>query len=436
MKKILAALLCIWAATPAHAAVNLVDKDEWKVDFSGFAEFDSFFDTRKSFTEVLGNSPVARLNGEKGRLQDSVRNSRLGFNVAAPVVDDWKARGYVELDFLGYNSVSTSSEASLFNNPNARIRHAYMSAESNGWTILTGQTWQMFGWQPYYFVPTAQVAPIAGMLYGRTAQIRVTKAFEGGETLTQVMLGAARPPQRDGEYPDLQGGVRLAYNGLKGAFTGGATGGHSAQPLSLGLSGTLRNFEIPAAAATSNANPSGKIAGALAADVLVPILASQDGKDTSNNLVLGGEYTMGSGYGDQFSGWTGNQNSPLNSASSAPDKNINLDAGIGGFDQGANFRLIKLQTFNVYLQYHLPESTHTWISGGYSQLHSNNIGLINLNNGTATAYDNDRVYFGNVMHDFTKQVRAGFEYARVTTHYVDGMNAGMNRFQLSSWFIF
>ncbi len=438
MKTIFLALVCLWTLPQARAAVNLLDKDQWKIDFGGFAEFDSFYDTRKSFTETIGNTPVARPNGEKGRTQFSVRNSRLSFNVMAPPVENWKARGYFELDFLGFDSAPpTQSEAAFFNNPTMRVRHAYLSTENQGWQILTGQTWAVLGWQPYYFMPTLQVAPIPAMLYSRTTQVRVVKSMDVSDSTTmQVAAGAMRPPQRDGQYPGLEGGLRIAFNDRKGAFTGGATGSHKPQPLSLGLSGTARNFEIPANATTGTDNPQGKIASGFAANLLLPVLASSDGKDTSNNLVLGGEYTMGSGYGDHFSGWSGNQNSPLSGATTAPDKNVNLDAGIGGFDAFGNFVLIKLRTFNVYMQYHLPESTHTWISGGYSDLRSSNMSSVAINKTGATAYDRESSYFGNIAHDFTDQVRAGFEFARITTNYVDGVNVGANRFQISSWFIF
>lgn len=414
---------------PALAAVNLIDKDDWKVDLGGFIETDLIYDTTKSFNENIGNNPVVAPNGQKGRTQLSVRNSRLSFNVMAPTVGEWRSRGYMELDLLGYDAAPPSqSEASFFNNPTMRIRHGYLSTEKEGWQFLSGQTWSLFGWQPYYFMPTIQVSPIPAMLYGRTAQIRMVKAFDS----LQMALGIMRPPQRDGNLPGLEGGVRWAMNSWAGAFTGGATGSHKPQPLSVGLSGTVRNFEITTDPATSQKTAS-YTGSAGAVDVLIPVIPSSDGKDVAHNLVLGGEFTIGSGYGDQFGGWTGLQPNPLSSAGSNPDKGNNLDAGIGGFGNDG-FTLIKLQTYNAYAQYHWSESL--WFSGGYSQLSAINMTAININNGTKVAYDKEQSYFFNISHDCTKQVRVALEYANVQTHYVDGTTAQDNRFQYSTFFMF
>src|SRR4051812_36189266 len=130
LKSVLLALIGTFAMLPGsvHAQVALVDHDGWKVNLSGFVEMDSFFDTTRSFTEVVGNNPVARpgtLSGETGRTQLTLRNTRFAFNVIPPTVEDWKTRGYLEMDFLGYDpSVSTSqSESAFYSNPSLRIRH-------------------------------------------------------------------------------------------------------------------------------------------------------------------------------------------------------------------------------------------------------------------------------------------------------------------------
>ena len=443
----LAALLLGLAATSAHANFTMLEKDDWKIDIGGFAEIDSIYDTRKSFTEVVGNNPVGRPNDEKGRSMFSVRNSRLAFSVASPMVEGWKTRGYLEMDFLGFDpapgqfSGVSVNEGGFFTSPTMRMRHGYLNAEKNGWLILAGQTWAMFGWQPYYFVPTMQVSPIPAMLYSRTSQVRVMKSFDmGEETLLQVAAGAMRPTQRDGQYPGGEGGLRLVFNGRKGSFTGGATGTNKPQAMSFGVSGTFRNLEIPANPSTSALDARGKLAGAIAVNAMIPVIAAEGGTDSKNNLVIGGEFTTGSGYGDHFSGWTGNQNNPLSSAAANPDKNVNLDAGIGGFDSSGTFKLIKLQTFNVYAQYHLPTLTPTWFSIGFTRLHSINMSEIVIANGTGstakTAYDTTQSYFANLQRDLTDQIRVGFEYARLTTTYVDGVKAPNNRFQASAWYMF
>jgi hypothetical protein len=440
MKHYLLCLGLLATAPSALAAVNLVDKDDWKVDMSGFLETDMINDdTQTNFNETTGNTPAMKPNGTHGRTIMSIRNSRLAFNVQAPKFDDWKTRGYLEMDFLGFDpkpgSDALNSEAGLYNNPTLRVRHAYMQGENNGWSILTGQTWAMFGWQPYYFIPTTQVSPLTGMLYSRAVQVRGMKTIDLSDTSTlQVAVGIMRPPQRDSSTPSLEAGARWAMNSLSGAFTGGATGNHKPQPLSVGLSGTVRQFELANDPANPGNGTSTKMGQAIAIDTLIPIIPSSDGKSASNNLVLGGEFTMGEGDGDQFVQWTGGQ------ANQGPAGKMNLDPGIGGYDSANNMTLIKVQTWNVYLQYHLPENLRTWVSAGYSQIFSANIGNIATsvaaNNLATAAYFQNEEYFANVSHDFTDHVRAGLEYEHINSNWVDGTTSSDNRVQLSTWFIF
>ena len=185
-------------------------------------------------------------------------------------------------------------------------------------------------------------------------------------------------------------------------------------------------------------------AWALSAEALLPIIASSDNKDVSNTLTLGGEYTFGKGYADQFGGFTGGLSSPLTNATSnvAPSSNVNLDGGLGAFDANNNFGLIQLRTWNAWLQYHLPASMRTWMSLGYSNLYSSNISNFTTTANTAKfangnfAYNKDEMYFGNVAHDLTNYIRVSFEYAYTATTYVDNLKAPNNRYQLNGYFIF
>jgi hypothetical protein len=304
-----------------------------------------------------------------------------------------------------------------------RTRHLYLQAEKDGWSILAGQTWMLFGWQPYYFMPTLEVSPTSGMLYNRTAQLRAMKtaSLDGNETL-QTALGLMRPPQRDSEYPGVEAGVRMAFGNRTGGFAGGATTPQKTQPMSVGLSGAFR--QITASSTSSPVHYSGY---AVAADALLPLIASSDGKDVSHTLTLGGEFTTGKGYGDQFVGWTGGQTIPVSAGS------FTVDPGIGGADSATgSFDLIKLQSFNGYLQYHLAAETRSWISAGYGQLYSSNIGDFVAKG----AYNKQQMMFGNFAHDFTNQLRAGIEYAYARSSYVGGQALHNSRVQLSAWFIF
>jgi hypothetical protein len=209
--------------------------------------------------------------------------------------------------------------------------------------------------------------------------------------------------------------------------------------MSIGFSGTLREVAIPQNASAPNGETIHYPGSAVAIDLLLPVVASPDNKDVGNTLSVGGEFTTGKGYGDQFPGWTGNLANPLNSSKSAPQSNVALDGGIGDFDSSGAFHLVELKTANIYFQYHLPSETRTWISGGYSWLYSSNIDLFTTNGKTSAGsvpYEKNRAAFINIAHDLTNQIRLGAEFCNESTTYSDGNIGRNNRYQASVWFIF
>jgi hypothetical protein len=447
----------------AQAEITLYDHDEWKFLTSGFVEADTMVDSTRSFREVTANAPVERndgakgstlANGSNGRTQFSIRNSRLAFTVLAPETDGWKSKGYFEFDLLGYdpaptsNGTSSNSESSFYNNPTMRIRHLYFQTESNGWQLLAGQYWMLFGWQPYYFMTSVNYSPLAGMTYNRTQQLRLTKKTALSDELgLESAVALLRPPQADSQMPDLQAGARLTYSGLSAGFTGSPTAKRKAQPASIGISGAVRQFEMMDPGATNDNNR--YLGEAMAVNLLIPVIPSSDGKSVSGTLALVGEFTTGKGYGDQFANWTGNMASPLGAATSLPAgvtyKGQNLDAGLGDYDGNQQFQLVQLQSMNLHLQYHLPNELPYWFDIGAAQLASNNMssftnstsgGISNLTGAAKFAYDRERQAFVNVFREFSDHLRAGLEYSWLETRYSDGAIAKNNRYQVSGWFTF
>jgi hypothetical protein len=448
-------ILFMASSVPAHATVPIYDNNGWKVSTGGYIEMDTIHDSTRSFGEVMGSGPVARsresANGLNGREQFSIRDSRLGFQFEAPEIDGWKSKAYYEFDFLGFDpspgSASTSAnntEAGFFNSPTLRSRHLYFQTENNGFQVLIGQTWNLFGWQGNYFIPTQQVMGVVGEAYNRTSQIKVQKLMDMGDNSITGAISANRPVQRDGNLPDIEAGVRWVHNTRSSGYNGSQTGVQKAVPMSLAATGTWRQFKVPSTAGAPDGNQTTLGAWAAALDAMLPIIASSDNKDVSNTLSLGGEYTFGKGYGDQFSGFTGGMSSPLtnNANSTAAEKSVNLDAGLGGYDANSNFNLIKLRTWSAWMQYHFAAASRTWMSLGYSNLYSSNISdfttTANSNkfaNGNF-AYNKNEMYFGNVGHDITNQIRVAFEYAYTGTTYVDTTKAPNNRYQVNGYFIF
>lgn len=410
-----------------QAAVTLLDKDEWKIQLGGFTQFDVSHDSTRSFMETVGSSPVARpgtQNGDNGRSQFSLRNSRLAFTVFAPIQNGWKTKGHLEYDLLGATNGTT--EASTLGAPTLRMRHAYLSAEAAGWQILAGQYWTLFGWQTYYLIPTVTVAPIPGETYLRTPQLLVMKTFGDLQTAISVV----RPVQRDSQLPDLDAGVRYTFSGRKAGYVNSGMGEKSVQAMSIAMTGTVRDIETPVSGSTSAQTHYTGYAGAI--DFMVPVITASSDKDLSHSLVLSGEFTTGKGFGDVFTNWTGNL-SPL-PISGASTSQPNLDPGIAGYDASGNFQLVKLQTFNFNLQYHFPTEWNTHLNLGYGQVYSNNIGGLTPVVQNSSAYNRVEVILANLFHDFTKQIRVGGEYSYFTTQYTDGVKAYNSRYQVTAWF--
>lgn len=421
-----------------------------KVDIHGFAELDMIGDDTQSFKESVGNFPVARAGasaGDNGQTQFSLRNSRISILAQAPETDGWKTKGYIETDFLGYDpapnyatpsttAAPDNSEFNFYTQPSIRIRHAYLDAQSDGWDILCGQTWTLFGWQSNYFMSTIGVTPYMGVLFERTPQVRVTKTLgEDGGLQLQVAVAALRPEEDASETPNFDGGVRLILGDWKGRFSL-AQSGVNTVPFSLGLSGTLRNYTYGSAGTNVNLNQS--VQGqAVALDTLIPVLPF-DGQD-SPSLVLTGEWSIGKGDGDEMPNWTGGL-TPLSTTANG----LNLDAGIGGINGSGNFTLVDIQSWNSQFQFHFPKSWGTYVTAGYGEVYSDNIGGLTYGGTTANkVYNDDQAFFANLVHDFSANIRAAVEYARFDTHYADGPSGGGqgadvldHRVEVTTWYRF
>ena len=457
MKKILFVVLFAFTthftvpfASQAQAEILLLDQNNWKVQMTGFVEGDAISDSTQSFREIIGNTPVQTSGtqaGANGRFQTSIRNSRLNFTLTPPQVGEWRTKAVLEFDLFGFDpntgANANNSEANFNNNPTFRPRHAYFKSENDGWEILVGQTWELFGWQSYYFTPSVSVAPLPALVFVRTAQVRGTKNWDLGAGILTSSIAVVRPPQADANMPDLQAGLRFAFCCRGSGYMMGGAAPRKVEPMSVALSGTVRKISVASndGLATDMTNYTGAAVGA---NIFIPILAATE-KNISNTLSLTASFTQGAGYGDQFNSFTGG--SATNSVAAPTNLNgrltkvPNLDAGIGDYDASNNFNLVQLTSYNVNLQYNFPNEMPDWMSAGFGVLSSNNMDSLVGTNGTTSAggmpYDRERVYYANYFHEFTSQIRLGAEYDYIDTQYKGGaVVANDIRYQLSGYFMF
>ena len=430
----------------AGATTVLAEKDNVQAIFTGFAEFDAIHDSTRSLKEVEGNGPIAKkgsYEGDNGRTQFSVRNSRLGFGLLTNRGNGWKGKGYIELDLLGYEPEVNAgvSEAGYYQNPTVRVRHAYLQAESNdGWNLIAGQYWSLFGWQSDFVPSTVGYAPIPGVLYERTPQATVLKTWGASDDANFTAgLSLSRPIQRESAAPNVDAGLRFRLGNYRAAYTS-TSGDVKAEPLSIALSGTSRQITRPKADADgtyAKHKEKSKQASAFAVDVMIPLVSISKADDAGNSLALQAEFTKGTGYADELSGWTGNVAGVANGSAAPAAVNLpNLDSGFVGYKAGASdFTLVHLQTWNSSLQYHLPTGMDSWVTAGFAETWSDNVADLGAAAGK-TLYTRSQAAFGNVLHDFSKEIRAGLEYNWARTRYVDNSHAQNARVQVSTWYRF
>lgn len=451
-----------WFTRPMYEVSVGKDDAKWKAQIYGFAEFDAINDSTRSFNDSQGNGQIARdtaYAGQVGRTQFTARNSRFGVKVTAPKFEGIKTTGVVEVDFManpgafstaGYPlapSASGISEASNYNNGVFRTRHAYVKIEDDVVDILAGQTYYLFGNQYVFFPCTAEFLNLPGMAFGRTAQLRLSKTIDTDEknknsgVKVDIGIAAMRPPQRDSATPEGQAALRVGFKDWQGIHTPGS-GGTTADPLMIGVSGTVRRFKVLG----FQPNPmdsSSDTGWGVAVDALIPVIPVKDSNDRANALTLNGEFTTGSGYADQLGGLTGGASFPAYPmpAMGGTQAVANIDGGMVTYDPSGNgvLHTIDWQTYMMGIQYYLPPSGRLFTSANYTHAESKN--LVDLMGGPTSARGRgvmkDTTYWNiNLFFDVTPAVRTGLSFNYTTQHYGDGAEVRNMRWFGSMYYFF
>jgi hypothetical protein len=436
---LIAALL---TTAPAFADTPVTPvASKWNAALYGFAEFDAIGDSSQSFNDLAGNANIARPGtyaGDHGRLTFGVRNSRIGFKVAAPEYKGVRAIALLEMDFLG-NQPPTATESATFTSPTFRIRHFWLKLENPIVDVLIGQNWQLFGWQSYFHPNTVEIQGVPGQIYSRSPQVRLSHTFKSDPINVEIAIAGSRPPQRDSFFPDGQAGIRLFINKLKGLHTMGSTS-TAIDPAAVGVSGVLRRFALPEFTASPKNNVE-TLGWGVSVDAMVPIIPASPEK-RGNSLTLNGSYVLGQGISDLFTGLTGGiafpgLPNPAN-ANPAPTYTADIDNGLVTYDavSGA-LNTIDWQAFLVGFQYYFPGEGTVWISGNFSQMDSDNIKNYAAATGTTKKiFNQSRFASGSLFWDVTPAVRLGASYSFYRQTYVDGVTADNHRGQLSAFYIF
>jgi hypothetical protein len=376
-------------------------------------------------------------SGLHGRLTMTARPTILGFRVAAPKWHELTTSGRVEFDFesaaaanppgvaIGSGTL-TSSESTFLTGAAFRMRQCYAKLESPVADLLVGQTQQLFGWGPIFYPNAANNLGVAGHLFGREFQIKLSHVFATQAVNVELAGGAFRPPQRDSEIPDGQAGLRIAINPWKGVVNG-----DKVLPAQIAVSGTYRTFRVQGyILPASNTPPSQDQAYTAngaggAVDVLLPIIPGDDPERPGNTLTVIGEAVTGYGISDQYQNLNFGLPSFALQGSNQTGAPIDVDPGIVHFDPNGVLRPVTVRSFMVNVQYVLPGLDNWGLSGIYSYLESTNVDQLatatNAMPGSFSKIFIKQRYLEADLHIFvTPAFRASFGYTNVLQTFLDG----------------
>jgi hypothetical protein len=401
---------------PLALKLGQADK-QWSLTFYGMVEADYIVDTTRSYDERIGSSLVARSDtyeGRHGRSQFSIRNTRFGLNFQSPTSGAFRPSARIEADFYGPKPTdSTTPERDYFDAPTFRLRHAYLTLESDYVDVLAGQTYNVFGWQNF-----------------RSTQFRLSHNFgaASGPVTVTLAASAARPAQRDSSVPDGNAGLRLNLNHWRGMITTTAASGSSALPMFLQVSGIVRQYKVDAFTPPPTQTANHATAWGISLDALVPVVPANGADDRGNSLTLTGSFVTGTGIGDLISANGGAAFPTLPNPAQAnppPLYTPNIDGGLVSFDIQGRLQTIDWQAIKVGLQYYLPGSGRVFVTANYTQAHSANMKKLFPKGGAEIellGYVADTTQSGeaSLYWDATPAVRFGATGVYTQVRYLDG----------------
>jgi len=410
---------------------------KWSATVYGFVELDSMYDTTQGLGDTIGNAalpPAGTYAATHDQVTFTARNSRIGLSLKAPDVGWLKLSARLEGDFFA-NQPAGISEAAFFSNPGFRIRHAYVQAQTPYLDVLIGQSWQVFGWLSDFIPATVNFQGLPGQLYGRSAQIRLSKTVSLGPDLgMELAIAALRPPQRAGGLPDGQAGLKLFVPGRKAYRTAGAAVS-SLDAMALGISGVVRRFAVPKFEPDSKTDVTATGWG-IAVDLLLPIIAASTTQH-DNALTFTGSFASGRGISDLYTDLGGPPFPPLpnpQNRTPAPVYSASIDPGLVGFDSSGVLHPVSWQSCIVGLQYWLPGQTGLWIAGTYSHLHSSNVAT--LSGGSRTSFVRSQNATASLFWDATRYLRFGLEFDWLKQDFIDSGPTVNKRIQFGTYYVF
>jgi hypothetical protein len=400
-------------------------RGDWFMAPYGYARLDAIEDSTQSFADGIQPNLIARpgtYRGDHQRSNLTARDSRLGFFVGAPQYEGVRSSAQIEFDFYGLEPTDArAADTVIFGTP--RIRHAFLKLETKAVDIVAGQYYDLFGWGSYFYPATVAYLGVPGMVYHRAPQLRLEKKIHAGDLEVMVAVAAVRAGERDSGVPDGQAGLKIAYNGWSGAAMPGF--GRPVQaPLSIGVSGVFRHFQMPAFEAEPGSHSVSTNGSGVSIDALIPIIPVKTLEDHGNALTFTGEFSAGTGIADMYTGMDGGSRLPVlpnpNNNPITPTYSGSVDPGLVTFDRNSNLKSINWQAFVLGGQYYLPiGGGRVWVAGIYSQIKSNNIKTLTPFTSYGGIFTKMEYIDANLGWDITPALVVGLSFQTVKQTFGD-----------------
>jgi hypothetical protein len=398
----------------AVSVPGMVAPGGWRTSLYGFVELDGMHDTTQSYGPASNNAMLSRPGtyaGAHARSQLTVNNSQVGLRLAAPDLGRTKTTGQMEIDFFGVQPTD-ATEQTTFTTPSVRMRLFYLKFETPFVDVLAGQYHDLFGWGGAGFYQNSLAfLGVAGEIYHRNPQIRVSKSFAAASLNLELAGAVVRPVQRDSEMPDVQAGIKLAFNGWKGATAQGF-GQPVVLPLAIGLSGIGRRFAVTEFV-TNPGDARVAYGWGAAVNAFLPIVRPRSQVDKSNALSLTAEFSTGTGISDLYTGLTGGAlfppiPDPSGGLVPPPLYRPNIDSGIVTYDGDGNLKTVDWRSLVFGLQYYLPiDGGRLWVSATASRIQSANILRLTPRASWGGVFIRQDYVDGNLFFALTSAIQVG-----------------------------
>jgi hypothetical protein len=419
-----AALVPAESEVPQRAPVYGKRK-QWFFAPYGYARLDAIEDSTQSFADGIQPNLIARVGTYKGdhtRSTFTARDSRLGLFVGAPMFGGIRSSAQIEFDFYGLEPADArTNDSFIFATP--RIRHAFLKFETPLFDVVAGQTWDLFGWGAGFFPNTVGYLGVPGEIYHRDPQVRIEKKLHLGGVDVTAAIAAVKAGQRDSGVPDGQAGIKISFNGWKGAAIPGFSRPVLA-PLSIGVSGLYRRFAMPSFILNSGSESAKATGYAIAASLLLPIIPVKNLEDHGNALTLSAEFSVGTGIADMYTGMDAGSRFPTLPAPGGQPAvyyyQADADPGLVTFDHNSDLKTITWDAVVANLQYYLPiGGGRVWLSGTYSRAWSPNLRTLTPFESWGAIFTKMEYVDGNIGFDITPSIVCALSFQTVAQTFGD-----------------